>query len=107
MKIYLFMDKFDAGTCIRCLGLYVPLYLCLAWMLDKQAQIRHHRMRRLIMACTVCSKFHEFCMKSLVRGHPIAFREEEVLRQFQEEVLVQILNFPIHSIHFHFSLSSR
>ena len=26
---------------------------------------------------------------------------------FQREVLVQILNFPIHSIHFHFSLSSR
>ena len=26
---------------------------------------------------------------------------------FQGQVLVQILDFPIHSIHFHFSLSSR
>ena len=26
---------------------------------------------------------------------------------FQGEVLVQILDFPIHSIHFHFSLSSK
>ena len=44
------------------------------------------------------------------RGHPRAFREGEVLRQFQdfrEKFFVQILDFPIHSIHFHFSLSSR
>ena len=28
------------------------------------------------------------------------------MRQFQEEVLVQILDFPIHSIHFHSSPSA-
>ena len=41
------------------------------------------------------------------RGHRRALREGEVLRQFQGEVLVQTLDFPTHSIHFHFSLSSR
>ena len=36
-----------------------------------------------------------------IRGHPGAFREGEVLRQFQGEVLVQIFYFSIHSIYFH------
>ena len=47
----------------------------------------------------------------LLQGHPRAFREGEVkfasISGFQGEVLVEILDFPIYSIHFHFSLSSR
>ena len=30
-----------------------------------------------------------------IRGHPKAFREGEVLRQFQGEILVKILDFPV------------
>ena len=44
-----------------------------------------------------------------IRGHPRAFREGgfATISGFQGEVLVRILDFPIYSVHFHFSLSSR
>ena len=46
---------------------------------------------------------------TLDRGPLGAFREGgfATISGFQGEVLVQILDFPMYSIHFHFSLSSR
>ena len=64
--------------------------------------------------CKSCSlfsmKFSALKQVLFVRGHPSAFREGEVFATFsgfEGEVPMQILDFPIQSIHFHFFLSSR
>ena len=59
-------------------------------------------------ATSRCDKNEVYLSK--ISGVILELSEREkfsTISGFQGEVLVQILDFPIHSIHFHFSVSSR